>query len=87
MAQTGIGISHVDLIFGLAISVLLGLGIIRFRTVIKDSRDMVFLFFAIAIGLGCGTYNFIVTAVATLFLLVVLVVVHLCRFGAEVHAD
>src|SRR5690625_5465921 len=33
------------------------LSIIRFRTPIKDTRDMVFLFWSIAVGLGAGTGN------------------------------
>ena len=41
----------------LSIGLVGSLSIIRFRTVIKNTMDMVFLFWSIAIGLGCGTYN------------------------------
>ena len=44
------------------------LSIIRFRTPIKDTRDMIFLFWSIAIGLGAGTYNWLLVGIATLFI-------------------
>jgi hypothetical protein len=71
----------------LSLGMVGALSIIRFRTVIKDSRDMVFLFFAIAIGLGCGTYNWTVTTVAALFLSAMLVVLYFLQFGASLRAD
>src|SRR5690625_5583288 len=42
------------------------LSIIRFRTPIKDTRDMVFLFWSIAVGLGAGTGNWTITIVASI---------------------
>jgi len=41
----------------LSLGLIGSLSIIRFRTPIKDTRDMVFLFWTIAVGLGAGTYN------------------------------
>ena len=71
----------------LSLGMVGALSIIRFRTVIKDPRDMVFLFFAIAVGLGCGTYNWVVTVVATLFLALMLLILHMGRFGEAMHSD
>lgn len=71
----------------LSLGMVGALSIIRFRTVIKDSRDMVFLFFAIAVGLGCGTYSWIVIIVATLFLSATLLILHLVQFGRPMHSD
>ena len=39
------------------------LSIIRFRTVIKDTKDMAFLIMSIAIGLTCGSNTWMVGAV------------------------
>ena len=39
----------------LSLGLVGSLSIIRFRTPIKDSRDMVFLFWSITAGLGAGT--------------------------------
>jgi hypothetical protein len=41
----------------LSLGLIGSLSIVRFRTAIKDTRDMVFLFWVIAVGLGAGTYN------------------------------
>ena len=71
----------------LSLGMVGALSIIRFRTVIKDSRDMVFLFFGIATGLGCGTYNWMVTVVTTAVISGVLLVLHLVRYSWPVHAD
>ena len=71
----------------LSLGMVGALSIIRFRTVIKDSRDMVFLFLCIAIGLGCGTFNWVVTVIVTAAMALVMALLHLLRFGIAVHAD
>ncbi len=71
----------------LSLGMVGALSIIRFRTVIKDARDMVFLFWTIAIGLGCGTNNWLASVVASVFLASVLLVLHFLRFGAVKRTD
>ncbi|MCF6311082.1 MAG: DUF4956 domain-containing protein [Verrucomicrobiales bacterium] len=71
----------------LSLGMVGALSIIRFRTVIKDSRDMVYLFLAIAVGLGCGTYNWLVVGIAVTFLCGVLLVLNLFKLGKPMHAD
>lgn len=46
--------SNVAVAFGL----LGALSMIRFRNVLKDTRDTAFVFFAVVIGIACGTYNY-----------------------------
>jgi uncharacterized membrane protein YhiD involved in acid resistance len=41
------------------------LSIIRFRNAVKDSRDVAFVFFAMAIGMACGTRFYLVSIIAT----------------------
>lgn len=48
------------------------LSIVRFRTAIKDSRDTVFVFWAIAEGLSVGSQNFKLALLTTLFIATVL---------------
>ena len=48
------------------------LSIVRFRTAIKDSRDTVFIFWAIAEGLSVGSQNFKLALVTTLFIAIVI---------------
>ncbi len=44
------------------------MSIIRFRMAIKDTRDIVFIFFSLAIGMACGVQLFVLAVVATLFI-------------------
>ncbi|HOB20479.1 MAG TPA: DUF4956 domain-containing protein [Candidatus Atribacteria bacterium] len=42
------------------------LSIVRFRTAIKDPRDTAYIFWAITIGLGCGSGNYFMVGAGTL---------------------
>ncbi|MDD2502839.1 MAG: DUF4956 domain-containing protein [Clostridia bacterium] len=42
------------------------LSIVRFRTAIKDPRDTAYIFWAITIGLGCGSGNYFLVGIGTL---------------------
>lgn len=48
------------------------LSIIRFRTSIKDSRDTVYIFWTIIIGICCGVGDFLVAAVGSSAVFIVL---------------
>lgn len=50
------------------------LSIVRFRTPIKDSRDTVFIFWAISEGLCVGSQNFKLALVTTLFIAIILLI-------------
>ena len=50
------------------------LSIVRFRTAIKDSRDTVFIFWAIAEGLSVGSRNFKLSFITTLFIAAIFVI-------------
>ena len=50
------------------------LSIVRFRTAIKDSRDTIFLFFAITEGLCVGSRNFKLSIVSTLFIGIIILI-------------
>lgn len=49
----------------LSLGLVGSLSIIRFRTVLKETRDMTFLFWVICIGLAAGSGNFMVAFMAT----------------------
>ena len=42
------------------------LSIIRFRTTVRDPRNVVFMFGAIAAGIACGVFGFVIAIVGTL---------------------
>jgi hypothetical protein len=84
-------VSLIILLIGSNLALSLGmvgaLSIIRFRNVIKDSRDMVYLFWAIAIGLGSGTYNWNIVLLASLFIGAALFLLDYLRYGKLENQD
>ena len=71
----------------LSLGLIGSLSIVRFRTAIKDTRDMIFIFWVIAVGLGAGTYNWSVVLVSTLFIMVIVVVLYYIRYGHSENKD
>ncbi|MBF0326583.1 MAG: DUF4956 domain-containing protein [Alphaproteobacteria bacterium] len=71
----------------LSLGLVGALSIIRFRNVIKDSRDMVFLFWGIAVGLGTGTFNWAVILLASGAIGAVLALLHVFDLGGARHAE
>ena len=53
------------------------LSIVRFRTAIKDPMDLVFLFWAISIGIICGARLYAIAIVASLFVTAMLMLLDL----------
>ncbi|MFQ5464396.1 MAG: DUF4956 domain-containing protein [Thermodesulfobacteriota bacterium] len=58
------------------------LSIIRFRTVVKDTKDTAFVFFALAVGMAAGTSNYFIAVAAALLISILAVVLHKTNFGA-----
>lgn len=52
----------------LSLGMVGALSIIRFRTAVKDVRDAAFIFWAIAIGIGCGVSQYALIGVGSIFL-------------------
>jgi len=71
----------------LSLGLIGSLSIIRFRTPIKDTRDMVFLFWVIAVGLGAGTYNWTVVIVSTIFITIIMFALYFIRYGRSRNTD
>ncbi len=71
----------------LSLGLIGSLSIIRFRTPIKDTRDMVYLFWAIVVGLGCGTENWSMALLATLFIAIIIFLLFLFEYGRPKHFD
>ncbi|MEA3248781.1 MAG: DUF4956 domain-containing protein [Patescibacteria group bacterium] len=63
-------ISIVKSSLALSLGLVGALSIVRFRTAIKEPEELVYLFMAIAVGLGLGANQTALTVVATLFILV-----------------
>lgn len=56
----------------LSLGMVGALSIVRFRTAIKDSRDTTYIFWAIIVGIACGAGDYLVGAVGSAVVFVVL---------------
>ncbi len=58
------------------------LSIIRFRTVVKDTKDTAFVFAALALGMAAGTSNYWLSGIGLVMISAVVWIMHLTNFGA-----
>lgn len=70
-----------------AFGLLGALAIVRFRNVLKDTRDAVFVLASLIIGMAAGTQRFGVALVGAAVLLAVLVYLHVISFGTRSNID
>ncbi|MDL2236519.1 DUF4956 domain-containing protein [Christensenellaceae bacterium OttesenSCG-928-K19] len=74
-------------IIGSSVALSLGmvgaLSIVRFRTAIKDPRDTAFIFWAICIGLGAGSHNYLIVAIGTLVIALLCIILSLRMRGDD----
>ena len=66
-----------------AFSLVGALSIIRFRNAIKETRDVGYIFFAMALAMACGTRFYGVAIIATLFIGATIVLLHLLDYGSS----
>jgi len=64
-----------------AFSLVGALSIIRFRTAVKDSIDVGYIFIAIAIGMACGTGFYVIAGTLTVGISIILVTLEKLKFG------
>ena len=65
------------------IGVLGALSLIRFRTVVRDPRDMMFLFAALGLGIACGAGMFAVAVAGCVLLSSVIILLHWAPFATR----
>ena len=63
------------------------LSIIRFRTVLKDTKDMAFIFGALALGMAAGTSNYFLAAAGTVLVILVAYILYKTNFGAVYKSE
>jgi uncharacterized membrane protein YhiD involved in acid resistance len=66
-----------------AFSLVGALSIIRFRTVVKDNRDIAFVFFALAAGMSAGVGNYEIALFGVGVILLLLLILDFARFGTS----
>ncbi|MFT5197439.1 MAG: putative membrane protein YhiD involved in acid resistance [Planctomycetota bacterium] len=63
------------------------LSIIRFRTVVKDTKDTSFVFAALALGMAAGTSNYQLAGVGLVLISCLAWIMHLTNFGAVYKSE
>jgi hypothetical protein len=58
------------------------LSIIRFRTVVKDTKDISFIFGALALGMAAGTSNYILAGLSLVFICGLTILLNVTNYGA-----
>lgn len=77
LVMTALVTTTVMCVIGNNISLSLGmvgaLSIVRFRTAIKDPRDTIYLFWAVAVGVCCGVSSYLIALIGTVSIFLFLV--------------
>ena len=58
------------------------LSIIRFRTVIKDTKDLAYIFWSLASGMAAGTGSYYIAIIGTIIISVVAIILFKTNFGS-----
>tara|TARA_B100000401_G_scaffold38945_1_gene22970 strand:- start:79 stop:768 length:690 start_codon:yes stop_codon:yes gene_type:complete len=58
------------------------LSIIRFRTVIKDTKDIAYIFWALAAGMGSGTGSYFLTIIGSIIILIIAFILFKTNYGS-----
>jgi len=66
-----------------AFSLVGALSIVRFRNAVKESRDVGFVFWAMAVGMACGTRFYLMAVFATIVIAVFVFTMHYFNFFAR----
>lgn len=69
------------------IGIMGAISLLRFRTNIKDPRDMFFIFAALACGLACGVQSFALASVGCLSFIATAWILSMTPFAIETHFD
>lgn len=59
------------------------MSIIRFRNVVKDTRDMLFIFCGLAIGMAAGTQAYSIAIIGALSVTLIFLYLHISKFGTH----
>ena len=80
---TTLVISIVKSSLALSLGLVGALSIVRFRTAIKEPEELIYLFTAIAIGLGLGAEQVLITLIAFAIIITIIIFVNKTYFNVE----
>ncbi|MEK7576109.1 MAG: DUF4956 domain-containing protein [Patescibacteria group bacterium] len=67
-----------------AFALLGAFSLIRFRTIVKETRDIAFVFLSLAIGVAVGTNNYTVAIIGTVFISGIILLLNQFNFGSGI---
>jgi hypothetical protein len=65
-----------------AFAVFGGFSIVRFRSAIKDTKDIAYVFFSLVMGMAVGTQNYLIGIIGTLFVCLIILLLTKYNFGS-----
>jgi len=71
----------------LSLGLVGAISVIRFRTAVKDPRDLSYIFLSIAVGLASATSDYTIATAGTLSVCAVLLILHYIQFGHTQSMD
>lgn len=69
--------------FVVAVGLMGALSIIRFRNMIKDTRDIAFIFCSLVIGMACGSQRYSIAVIGTVCIALIILYLHISDFGTH----
>ena len=63
------------------------LSIIRFRTVVKDTKDTVYIFWSLAAGMACGTGSYFLAFAGTIIISGIAFILYFTNFGSIIKSE
>ncbi len=71
----------------IAFGLLAVFAVVRFRNVLKDTRDTTFVLWSIVEGMACGTQNFSLAVIGAVFVFIVFLYLRFTAFGGRHRYD
>lgn len=65
-----------------AVALLGAFTIIRFRTAVKDTKDITFILFSLIIGMAVGTHSYLIAMISTAMICLIIYFLNLINFGS-----
>src|SRR3989344_1399374 len=82
----GFLLSAIMMVIGNSLAIAFGafgaFSLIRFRTAIKDSKDIAFILLVVAIGLAVGTHNYMIAIIVTILAVLMIYILTKINFGS-----
>ncbi len=63
------------------------LSIIRFRTVIKDTKDIAYIFWSLAAGMACGTGSYFIAVIGTIIISLIAFILFKTNYGSIFRSE